>query len=238
MNPGTNEISIQDETSSQSDKITQLEEKSNEISQSDLLQSTASPNKEEEPKEEVKLITRLKEIDEILEKGLKFFKFYNWMMIILIGLLCTPFLLMGIISLFFGELQTLFNICLLCLLFQSQHFLIILAIQKKNSSYANYSVMLTLIKTAISLISTVVNFRTSVDYLSNPRRNQPMDDRFLYQLSLAIFVVSIFSFISQVLVTLPRSYTLEKLLSERAEIQGKLDLKNITSGGYALMPEM
>jgi len=235
MNSETNEISIQNEISSQSDQITQIEEKSNEISQSDLLQSPMSPSKEEEQKNEAKLITRLKEIDEILEKGLKFFKFYNWMMITLIILLCAPFFLMSITSIFFGDPLSLFYTCSGCLLFQSQHILNILAIQKKNSSYANYSMILTSIKTVISLI-TMMNFSSSINYLSE--RDKPMDDRFLRQLSLVIFVISVLSFISQVLVTLPRSYMLEKLLSERAETQRKLDLKNITSGGYVLMPGM
>ena len=68
MNPETSEINIQNETSSQGDQITQLEDRSNEISQSNLLQSPLSLNKEGEPKDEAKMMTRLKEIDEILEK--------------------------------------------------------------------------------------------------------------------------------------------------------------------------
>ena len=231
MSQTRSKTNIQNTTCSQDDEIIQFREKRSEISRSDLLQTSLPSKNEEEACEETNLVTRLKEIDETLEKGLKFFKSYNWIMIILIGL---SFTFPVIVSLVDMNFRVIFYICSLCFLFQSQHILNLLAIRRKNFIYAKCSVILTLIKTIITLI-IMWNFRLSLEYFSRSLRHLFVDDKHLYQLYWVTFVISSLSFLLQVNITLPRSFMLEKLLLERSETQRKMSLKNVTNNGYILM---
>jgi len=126
------------------------------------------------------------------------------MTVILIGLFFTFLFIVNLVGLNF---QVILYICSLCFLFQFQHILSILAIRKKNSVYAKCLAILTLIKTVITLLVKLMN------------------DKIFYRLPLAIFVILALSFILQVNITLPKSFKLEKVLLERAEIQKKLDIK-------------
>jgi len=201
-------------------------------SQNDHLLQTFLPSwNQQKTYEETILVASLKEIDETLEKDLKFFKCYNWIITILIGLSFTFPVIVSLVDLNF---RVTFYICSLCFFFQSQHILNLLAIRRKNFIYAKCSTILTLIKTIITLI-IMVNFRVSLEYLSSFIRNQFVYyniDRLIYQLHWVAFVIPSLVFFLQVNITLPGSFMLENLLLERSKAQRKVSLKNVTSYGY------
>jgi len=216
------EVTLQSTTHSQNTTECDNEEENNKISQIDVLQLTMPSTEEFLTVEETKEVIKLKEIDDILEKGrlVKFSIIYNWVIIASIGLFFSPFMVIDI--LYRQDILSAIMDFVYCLYFQLQHIFYIVSVQKKDLELAQYALKLIKVKIFITFVTMLISGYKFTDLYSGKHKSDDINDEDIMKILLMIFILSICALASQVLITLPVDIRVSKLLRERNETLRKI----------------
>ena len=216
------EVTLQSTTHSQNTTECDNEEENNKISQIDVLQLTMPSTEEFLTVEETKEVIKLKEIDDILEKGrlVKFSIIYNWVIIASIGLFFSPFMVIDI--LYRQDILSAIMDFVYCLYFQLQHIFYIVSVQKKDLELAQYALKLIKVKIFITFVTMLISGYKFTDLYSGKHKSDDINDEDIMKILLMIFILSICALASQVLITLPVNIRVSKILRERNETLRKI----------------